>query len=311
MATDDANTDKRNVHYEGGIPILDVHRIEAIELRQAESEERDKKNKQKQQVDRVMMYSTIVLALCAVLGGLYQAYVARLSADAAIANAQAAKAQVGELRQSGTDTHDLAKAAQNQATNTEKLANAAINQVGELEASVKEAHALAKASQDALSVTRDNFVKDQQPYIWVTPQAPKLEEGRPVRWDIRYSNYGRSPAYHVQLCTSMTLGINAVSNLLPLSMTQCGEAAKAQGEVVTDSVFPPGYQQYTTVASHVAVDQSAIDVLKSHDGAVVVRGIFVYQDAFGHSYESTFCRFVFATAAVASCPKYNYIRQLE
>jgi hypothetical protein len=153
---------------------------------------------------------------------------ARQSAYAAIANAQAATAQVEELRQSATDTHDLAKAAQSQAVNTEKLANAAISQVAKLDASVREAHALAKATQEALGIARENFIKDQQPYIWISPEPPKLEAGRTIRWDIRFSNYGRSAAYNVKHCTLLTFGIDALSDLRPLSLEEC-EQQHARG----------------------------------------------------------------------------------
>jgi hypothetical protein len=321
MAIDDSGASGETIRYEDGIPILDgVRRLNAIERKQAEAEERDEKYKQKQlelnqeqlRVNQRMMYFTLGLVLCAALGAvisIYQARVAKLNADAAIANAQAAKAQVDEMKQSGTDTHDLAEAARKQAMDTDKLANAAIDQVAKLEASVREAHALARASQEAITITRDNFAKDQQPYVWIIPQHPKLEVGKAILWEIGFSNYGRSPAYSMRLCTGLGVAFKgAVSHLRPPSKEECEKPAASE---VSETVFPPGYVQSTTVVSSAPEDEAHINFLKSHDGTLVATGIFIYKDVFGHSYESVFCRSLLANGDIANCREYNYMKQVD
>jgi hypothetical protein len=216
------------------------------------------------------------------------------AANAAASAADTADKTLKEIRAGGTDTHELAQAA--------------VNQVAKLEASVKEAHALAKATRDALDLTRENFIKDQQPYMWPTLQNPAMEADKPVFWNISYSNYGRSPAHNMKMCVDVAWGKGAALNMHPHTIEEC---EKVTGVLSYETVVPPGYAGYTTATTIVPVDKTIIGVIKSHDGALAIIGTMIYDDASGHSYETTFCKFLFASGAIGACQKYNYIKQLK
>jgi hypothetical protein len=172
----------------------------------------------------------------------------------------------------------------------------------------------ASLTRTAIADAREHFVKDQAPYIWVTPQPPVVNLNEQFRWDVHYSNYGRSPALNVRRCVNAAYGARGFSYLstLPQPSFSAKECTDAQDSPVASvSVVPPGFPSFSTSLSKDRLTQTDIDTIKATEAGAFVWGIIAYDDSSGHSYEAIFCSFRFISGAISDCPKYNFIRQTK
>jgi hypothetical protein len=182
-----------------GDAILLPDRVQQLERESAEAKKRDEKYKDEQlSLDRRMVRFTGLLVITSVIAGgisIWQATIARRSANAAKSAAQTAADTLKEVRQSGTDTHALAEAAKKQATDTEKLADVANNS--------------AETAHSTLVTSQEEFRYQERP--WVTadpiPMIPKeggaqfflpRDTGKEIRYqpniNIQAVNHGKTPA---------------------------------------------------------------------------------------------------------------------
>jgi hypothetical protein len=69
------------------------------------------------------------------------------------------------------------------------------------------------------------------------------------------------------------------------------------------SVMPPGYIQFSTLQSPVALDDMDVFIAKTVIGAVVSTVVFEYEDRSGHLYRSTYCGYRTLGGAIADCPE--------
>jgi hypothetical protein len=150
-----------------------------------------------------------------------------------------------------------------------------------------------------LEDARDNFARDQQPIIWVTPKTPTFSVNQMLEWNIEYSNYGRSPALNFRTCIRATLGSEALNRA---KMPTGADCANARTSV---SVVPPTYPGFATATSDGVLTQADVNAIEQFSGGLVVLGHFEYDDASGHSYVSSFCEYRLKSGALAHCPKYN------
>jgi hypothetical protein len=225
--------------------------------------------------------------------------------------AVAAKEQAGAAKALADSTKDLADRMKDQAERTriiseqavvqakaaQSQARASIDQVAKLEAGVKETHALANAARDSLEVTRENFIKDQAPVVWVAPQDVKLEEGKRLLWDIQFSNFGRSTAFQLRSCFHLEFGITfqgtALSRVQAPSLQTCAPIP---------TILPSGDKQYTTLFGANNLSASDILAINTIVGLVVVTVILEYEDKSGHFYRTTFCGYRTLGGGIATCP---------
>jgi len=199
----DENTERNQdvFHLEGGIPVFNT-RLDKIESEQAEAKKRDEHYRDEQlKVNRRMMWFTALLVVCSAVTGavsIYQTSVSKIAARAAADNAAAAKAQteatkaeVEEMKKSGTDTNSLAKAAQAQAESSnrqaENMSTLAVNQ--------------RKALEAGIAATQ----LDQRPWVYATrfELSNEPEVGRKF-WITAYlGNNGKTPALEVRVATQV------------------------------------------------------------------------------------------------------------
>ena len=87
MAADDSTGERKGFHYEGGVPVFDIHRIDELERKETEAREREREyTRQQLNLNRWMVRFTCLLVICSsITGGIgaYQAHVADKSANAA------------------------------------------------------------------------------------------------------------------------------------------------------------------------------------------------------------------------------------
>jgi hypothetical protein len=166
------------------------------------------------------------------------------------------------------------------------------------------------AMRDSIEQTQRNFESDQAPVVWTTPQPPEIEIGKKLKWNILYSNYGRSPAREVRTCGLLAmgpLGLAALQTLPEPSVDRCRNEP-----FHSVSVLPQGYSpNFVTALSPAPLKEDDADIIKSTDGGAIVYGVISYEDAVGHSYESTFCSYRLITGALMNCEKYNTIKQIK
>lgn len=306
-----ANEGKEEPRYEGDALLL-PGRVETLEHQAAEAKEREEQYRNEQiTTNRRIATFTGLLVLCtlATAGvGLYQASIsntaanaAKTAAQAASDNAKTAADTLTEIKNSATDTHDLAIAAKDQS-------KAAVNQVTELESGVKESHALVKATQDSLDAMRANFTKDQRPYMWIKPSDPKFEEGKRLFWDVHFVNYGKSPAVKATMCTVLWYGPNDVRP--DINQNAIDEKCKqvTANPNASRSIAPPGDAIFTTAASNVVLTADDIKILRDLDFRIAITGRITYGDVAGNPYSSTFCMVHLAAGGILNCEQYNEIK---
>jgi hypothetical protein len=165
----DKNTEpsRKPFHYEDGVPVFDVGRVDKLEREQAEAKIRDDEYKREQlSINKWVMRFTGALVLCSVIAGgvsFYQARVAKWNAKAAQDNAVAASDMVAQMRTSGNDTHELAVQARNQANRTKEVADRALAQANATNELAKQAKRSADANKEAAdAVTAATQITQQQ-----------------------------------------------------------------------------------------------------------------------------------------------------
>ena len=217
MANHDAGEGREGIHYEGGIPVFESP-LERIEREQSEAKKGDKLyrdeqltiNRQQLRVNKRLMIFTFLLVLTSLISGvisIYQAGIAKDSANAAKSAAETASQTLTEMKSgSGAqDTHTLAQQAVTQATQTTNLATAADAQATELRESIRQTGRLADAasrSADASNVSNSQsvalFERQNRPWIGVEGEPSFYQGSSPygnseIRIEYSIRNFGYSP----------------------------------------------------------------------------------------------------------------------
>jgi hypothetical protein len=304
----DADSGQKPFHYEGGVPVFDISRLDKVESEQANARIRDDEHKRDQlSINKWVMRFTGALVFCSIIAGgvsFYQARVAKWNAKAAEDNAKAASDMVQQMKTSGNDTHELAVQAKNQADRAKDIADRTLAQA-------TATNRLAKSAEDTLSTTRSNFVKDQRPYMWAMAEPPIFEEGKRIMWPINYINYGRSPAIHAKMCTRFYYGPrDQTPRLTMANLVEGCRTTESFSDLSTTTgvIVPPGDKAFMTEATPQPFSGIALQQIRDTDFALGVVGKITYEDILGNSYLSTFCLVRFAAGGLKACPNMNEIK---
>jgi hypothetical protein len=119
-----------------------------------------------------------------------------------------------EIKNGGTDTHDLAVAAGKQADRMKDFADRMKDQADRTktiaEQAIVQAAAATTASNTAVSALKQSaktFLSEQRPYIWVDHiQVRTVVVGQPLRYDVYFANSGKTPASSIALYTEVGFG---------------------------------------------------------------------------------------------------------
>ena len=272
MSTDQGDGNpKPPFHVEGGIPIFD--RLNEVEREQTESKKRDKEYKAEQlSLDRSMVRFTGLLVICtAIVGGIngWQAHIANRSARAA---------------ENATKT----------AAESVTKAQAAID--------------LSKEQfQKQFQLTKDQFQRDQRPYIWNTQlELPRVKVGDKVTWNFRYMNFGKSPSIGLAFRCQILLAAHKTRQKKNLFSLIHNPKYMTEGFIT-----PPGDSSgFSTCESDETATQEDIDMRKIYDATVVIKIFYEYSDTSGNAYTSRVCLFLrrIGTSPIGICPTENEIR---
>jgi hypothetical protein len=174
---------------------------------------------------------------------------------------------------------------------------------------IKAAGEATRANDDA----RDRFKQDQRPYIWLTnengspkytPPDPKIGEVGRITWDLKYTNYGRSPAYVLTIDEGMEFGENAKDKPRIYSRIIGGGEPSPPNRIdlITAYVLkgPDAIRE---------VSQVDFDRFMNIDHGIIAYGRIAYTDAFGGQYETSFCLEHLRNGHTAYCTQGNHTEQ--
>jgi hypothetical protein len=122
-------------------------------------------------------------------------------------------------------------------------------------------------TKTAINNAQENFRLDQAPVVLVTPDPPKVEVNEPLIWNLRYSNYGRSPARNLRTCATAGYGTNPSMVRVP-KRDQCEKMLTFR----SITVLPQGLPGYTSVVSADLLREADVSTIKTYDGGAIAIG---------------------------------------
>jgi hypothetical protein len=186
------------------------------------------------------------------------------------------------------------------------------NQLLEMHSGGVDTHNLADAASQSLSLSERNFVVEQRPYMFIDaylsekPAKPSFVRGKKVSWHVQYLNYGRTPAIGFVDYADVYFGRAALSKAYSFMR----HTPTTGIPFVTGTVVPPTTKEavgYTTVSSDGIPSDDDLAVMTSQDASVVLIGRMYYSDVHGNPYYTDFCKTDYQTGAIFDCPEYNEI----
>jgi hypothetical protein len=171
---------------------------------------------------------------------------------------------------------------------------------------------MAVSSQNLVTLTKDQFTKDQRPYVWITrPVFDPIQAGVQLTGKISMKNFGKTPALNVHTTFQIFPGPNAFEKADQLFSLR--KLKIKFGGAPTGTLFPYSPNDDETIATesvdsfqHV-MSEKDLTVLQDKGGAVLA-GIIWYEDMSGNSYSTDICVFRGAAGAgVGACAVHNEI----
>lgn len=165
----------------------------------------------------------------------------------------------------------------------------------------------ATTAKDSLQLARDNFIKDQRPYLLITKifPDPQIAPGKVMYWRIEQVNYGRSPAINTIGRTDVFNGMNALSQANDFFAKLPKRFVRNVGS--QGIVGPNAPAVFSSIRSHGVITPAEVTFITTHDLAVAVVGRLQYEDLSGNTYYTDFCYSTFVTGAITYCPTHNEI----
>jgi hypothetical protein len=173
---------------------------------------------------------------------------------------------------------------------------------------------LARGADAALTATKEQFAKDQRPYVWpaeIVPHPPKV--GEQIKANVYFVNYGKTPAINEKSAGKILLFVGEGTLKQADAFFDTFDENKVIGG--SEIILPPGVPQdakkspafITTYSDATPKDQSAIDEINRTDGSFAVVGVVTYFDSTGTHYRSNYCMMHLANGALAWCARHNEI----
>lgn len=225
-----------------------------------------------------------------------------------------------EMRKGGTDTHDLAVAAEQQAARTKDLADRMKEQADSTRTIADQAIIQARANQklaqnatDTLANDREAFREEQRAWMGVESAAGRpLIASAPWAVQMAFFNSGRTPARDLQIAVMYKISI------VPLSGPPARDIKALRFHRV-ESVAPQGHYYLNMGTSPGAEGASAFATrsgkilvaeypfIKSGRLFLYYYGILKYDDGFGNRKWTQFCILLAnpQTGEVGFCDHFN------
>jgi hypothetical protein len=161
-----------------------------------------------------------------------------------------------------------------------------------------------------LQDSRENFTKDQRPYIWSSKVIDARPPSKPwVPWTgvLYYNNYGKAPAIRVRSSAKLNRGLfmdKWVDEFF-------AKADKEQPEDAgSEDIIPPGqgFDPYKNmIVEGIFWTDDELRLATEQDGFWVAVAHFQYYDAAGNFHYSDMCWMGMKSGIVATCLHHNEI----
>jgi hypothetical protein len=174
----------------------------------------------------------------------------------------------------------------------------------------------AEATREANRITRDQFTKDERPYLILHKVVPEpIEGGKEITAEVFGVNYGKSPAVHALGVGGVFFGPQALTEAYGF-FDRMGNTRLTPNDHRSEFTVPPGVSAteasdgggFTSLHTNVVITQEQADWLSRNDFSVVFANRMQYQDIGGNVYQTDTCMTRLASGAIAQCPKHNDIQ---
>lgn len=166
-----------------------------------------------------------------------------------------------------------------------------------------------RQSQQALQASISQFTMEERPVVFVILNPSPLHAEQPIQVDINYANYGKTPAVHGLVWSTVFTGDDALKQADDwFSKNPAKKIKTSEGITVMPIPQSPQNAPYrSTIFSKEIPTKETIAHYVATDFTIVIAGRVSYNDFSGHWYYTDFCYSRFATGAVPACIKHNEI----
>lgn len=157
---------------------------------------------------------------------------------------------------------------------------------------------------------RHQFRQDQRPYVMPTKVEPFLPmPGHPIQINVRWVNYGKSPALQVRTRAAVLFGNNALEQADKWFEVDAQNPLIGAPEMIIPPGIPPNIAdaQYASIFSTRGLTTEEIEDFGRLSFYVALVIHLEYFDSFGAKYSTESCFSSFSNGAIPNCPKHNVI----
>jgi hypothetical protein len=173
---------------------------------------------------------------------------------------------------------------------------------------------LTRGGDAALRASKDQFAKDQRPYVWPAEIVWRpLKIGEEVTANVYFLNYGKTPALRETSLSQILVFTSEESKKeIDTYFEKFDESKVSGGSMV---IVPPGILPdprkseafITARGDRKPINQQGLDAIHADFGYALI-GTTIYYDAAGTHYRSDYCAWHLANDVTAWCEKHNEIR---
>lgn len=174
---------------------------------------------------------------------------------------------------------------------------------------------LSWSTQALVNVTKDQFTKDQRPYIWYTHidiDPPAI--GKKITAMVTFRNVGKSPALKLWIPeVDILYGANAETLADKyFEIFQRYKVVRSHPEYSSVLLFPESPADQNTYLRHPAASADDLTAeeaqwISNHANSLYIVGKVFYEDMAGNTYHSDFCVMTGKGGEFANCRNHNDI----
>jgi hypothetical protein len=172
---------------------------------------------------------------------------------------------------------------------------------------------LARGGDAALVASKQQFAKDQRPYVWPAEIVwHSLKIGEEVEANVYFLNYGKTPALReTSLSQILVFTSEESKKQIDTYFDKFDESKVWGGSMI---IVPPGILPdprkseafITARGDRKPINQQGLDAIHADFGYALI-GTTIYYDAAGTHYRSDYCAWHLANDVTAWCERHNEI----
>lgn len=254
--------------------------------------------------DRITAFATVIIMLATTAYSVIALKQWRVMEKQTLAAFQQLSTAKSSIRIANDALKDARESSKEQSDRAERLTKANEDVA---HASMQSAETLKQSSGKSLDATIENFRLDQR--AWITTKKMTfqgytaggkrvvIKEGRPIKFEITYTNTGKTPARI--LATKTYFFVMKNGEKPPLQ-----EKSIISTENDPFTLFPNG--EYSHEIASQGYSQKQIETLKSGQYVIYIYGMIPYEDVFGQIRWTQYCNYLMPDfTSTAVCSFYN------